>query len=108
MLRTIELILGMPPLTQYDAAATPMWRCFSNKADLSVFNAKPNGTDLNEKNEIKNKFSSLSNKLDFSKEDVIPDQVLNEIIWKSVKGENSPLPGPTRAAFFKENKADKD
>jgi len=108
MLRTIELILGMPPLTQYDAAATPMWRCFSNKADLSVFNAKPNRVDLNEKNEIKNKFSSLSNKLDFSKEDVIPDQVLNEIIWKSVKGENSPLPGPTRAAFFKENKADKD
>jgi len=108
MLRTIELILGMPPLTQYDAAATPMWRCFSNKADLSVFNVKHNRVDLDEKNVIKNKFSSLSNKLDFSKEDVIPDQVLNEIIWKSVKGENSPLPVPTRAAFFKENKADKD
>lgn len=109
MLRTMELILGMPPLTQYDAAATPMWRCFSNKADLQPFEVRPNRADLNEKNEVKNKYSTLSNKLDFSKEDVIPDQVLNEIIWKAVKGENSPLPGPTRAAFFKEIKtADKD
>jgi hypothetical protein len=109
MLRTMELILGMPPLTQYDAAATPMWRCFSNKEDLRPFEVRPNRADLNEKNEVKNKYSALSNKLDFSKEDVIPDQILNEIIWKAVKGESSPLPGPTRAAFFKQIKtADKD
>jgi hypothetical protein len=85
-----------------------MWRSFSNKADLRAFKVRPNRVDLNEKNEVKNKFSALSNKLDFSKEDVIPDQILNEIIWKSVKGENSQLPGPTRAAFFKEIKGDKD
>lgn len=108
MLRTIELILGMPPLTQFDAAATPMWRSFDNKVNMQGFEVKPAQIDLNEKNTVKNRFSALSNKLDFSKEDVIPDQVLNEIIWKGVKGENSPLPGPTRAAFFKEVKTDKD
>ncbi|WPU97086.1 bifunctional YncE family protein/alkaline phosphatase family protein [Mucilaginibacter sabulilitoris] len=108
MLRTIELILGMPPLTQFDAAATPMWRSFDNKVNMQGFEVKPAQIDLNEKNTVKNRFSALSNKLDFSKEDVIPDQVLNEIIWKGVKGENSPLPSPTRAAFFKEVKTDKD
>jgi hypothetical protein len=108
VLRTIELILGMPPLTQYDAAATSMWRCFTNKADSSTFIVRPNKVNLNDKNVVQNKFSAISNKLDFSKEDLAPEQVLNEIIWKSVKGYNSPLPGPVRAAFFKENKQDKD
>jgi YVTN family beta-propeller protein len=108
VLRTIELILGMPPLTQYDAAATPMWRCFTNKAESSTFIVRPNQVNLNDKNVVQNKFSAISNKLDFSKEDLAPDQVLNEIIWKAVKGENSQLPSPTRAAFFKERKTDKD
>ncbi|MGZ3872502.1 MAG: bifunctional YncE family protein/alkaline phosphatase family protein [Mucilaginibacter sp.] len=108
VLRTIELILGMPPMTQYDAAATPMWRSFGAKADLSSFNVKPCQVDLNEKNEKKNKLSAVSATLDFSKEDLVPDQLFNEILWKFVKGENSQVPSPTRAAFFKENKRDKD
>jgi len=108
VLRTIELILGMRPLTQYDAAATPMWRCFTNKADSSTFIIRPNKVNLNDKNVAQNKFSAISNKLDFSKEDLAPDQVLNEIIWKAVKGEKSQLPSPVRAAFFKENKKDND
>ena len=108
VLRSIELILGMPPLTQYDAAATPMWRCFTNKTDSSIFTIRPNRVNLNDKNVVQNKMSAISNKLDFSKEDLAPEQVLNEIIWKSVKGLNSPLPSPVRAAFFKENKKDND
>ena len=35
MLRTMELILGIPPMSQYDAAATPMWRCFSKTPIIS-------------------------------------------------------------------------
>jgi len=64
--------------------------------------------DLNEKNVVKNKFSALSGTIDFSSVDLVPDQTLNEILWKYVKGEKSPCPSPTRAAFFKENKQDKD
>jgi len=108
VLRTIELILGMPPMTQYDAAATPMWRCFTDKVDMRPFEVRPNKVNLNDINVVKDKYSAISNKLDFSKEDLVPDQVLNEIIWKAVKGENSKLPSPTRAAFFKESKIDKD
>lgn len=108
VLHTIELILGMSPMTQYDAAATPMWRSFTNKADLSTFNVRPCTVDLKEKNVARNKYSAISNTLNFSQVDAVPDQVLNEILWKFVKGENSVMPGPTRSAFFKENKQDKD
>ena len=49
MLRTIELILGMPPMTQYDAAANPMWHCFSAKPDFTAFTHLPANVSLNEK-----------------------------------------------------------
>jgi YVTN family beta-propeller protein len=108
VLRTIELILGMPPMTQYDAAATPMWRCFNKEANAQGFTALPAQVDLTEKNTADNKLAQLSGKLDFSKEDLIPDQVMNEIIWKFVKGENVPMPAPVRAAFFKASKNEED
>jgi hypothetical protein len=108
VLRTIELILGMPPMTQYDAAATPMWRCFNKEANEQGFTALPAQVDLAEKNTADNKLSMLSNKLDFSKEDLVPDQVMNEIIWKFVKGDKVPMPAPVRAAFFKASKKEDD
>jgi len=83
VLRTIGLILGMSPMTQYDAAATPMWRSFTNKANLGTFKVRPCQIDLNEKNVVKNKYSALSAKLDFSREDLAPDQVLNELSGSS-------------------------
>lgn len=100
MLRTIELILGLPPMSQYDAAATPMWRCFNTVPDHGPFAVLPCQVDLNEKNTAINKWSMLSEKLDFSKEDRAPDGPFNEIIWRAVKGLDSPCPPPVRAAFF--------
>ena len=102
VLRTIELILGMPPMTQYDAAATPMWRCFNKESQAGGFTALPAQIDLTDRNVKEDRMSMISNKLDFSKEDLVPEQVLNEILWKYAKGENSPLPAPVRAAFFKQ------
>ncbi len=101
MLRTIELILGLPPMSQYDAAAEPMWRCFTTTPDLTPFISVPALVDLNEKN-IKNTPSAkLSQTFDFSKEDRIPDLVFSEVIWKAVKGEHSVMPAPRRSAFIK-------
>ncbi len=99
MLRTIELILGIPPMSQYDAAAMPMWRCFSAKADSTGFNTKPLQTDINEKNVILNAWQKKSENFDFTKEDRIPDRAFTEVIWKAVKGENAVVPAPKRAAF---------
>ena len=108
MLRTIELILGLPPMSQYDAAAEPMWRCFSSNYNATPFLAVPANISLDEKN-IKNTASAkISATFDFSKEDRIPDLVFSEVIWKAVKGENSVMPAPVRSAFFKTNKKDND
>jgi YVTN family beta-propeller protein len=101
MLRTIELILGLPPMSQYDAAAEPMWRCFSKTADLTPFAAVPALVDLTEKNTKNTASAKLSETFDFSKEDRIPDLVFSEVIWKAVKGEHSVMPAPRRSAFIK-------
>ena len=109
MLRTIELILGMAPMSQYDAAATPMWRCFQPTVDLSPFNAKPLQWDINEKNTVQNAWQRKSETFDFTKEDRIPDREFTEVIWKAVKGENAIVPAPKRAAFVKlADKKDED
>lgn len=99
MLRTIELILGMPPMTQYDAAATPMWRCFSATPDFTPFNHLAANVDLNERNPTTGKLATLSESFDWSKEDAVPDLVFNEILWQGLK--NTSAPSPVRAAFLK-------
>lgn len=108
MLRTIELILGIPPMSQYDAAATPMWRCFSKDASTLPFIAKPLQTDINAKNNTSSAWQKKSETFDFSKEDRIPDLEFTEVIWKAVKGLNALVPAPVRAAFFKEKERNKD
>jgi YVTN family beta-propeller protein len=101
MLRTIELILGIPPMSQYDAAATPMWRCFQSTPDMNGFTAKPLQWDINEKNTAENAWQKKSETFDFTKEDRVPDDEFSEVIWKAVKGINATMPAPRKAAFVK-------
>jgi len=108
MLRTIELILGIPPMSQYDASATPMWRCFQSSPDLNGYIAKPLQWDINEKNKVENAWQRKSEKFDFTKEDRIPDREFTEVIWKAVKGENAIVPAPRRAAFVKQTEKKDD
>ena len=108
MLRTIELILGLPPMSQYDAAATPLWRSFDSKANAAGFDVKPIQTDLNAKNEKLSVWQQKSEKFDFSEEDLVPDLAFTEVIWKAVKGLDSVVPSPKRAAFLKLNPLKKD
>jgi hypothetical protein len=106
MLRTIELILGIPPMSQYDAAATPMFRCFSKNADTTGFHVRPSQVDLAEKNRAENGWQRKSEMFDFSKEDRAPDNEFSEVIWKAVKGLDSKMPAPKHAAFIKVNDED--
>lgn len=109
LLRTIELILGLPPMTQYDAAAVPLWRCMNNTPDHPAFEAKPCQVDLDEKNSAENIWQQKSEKFDFTMEDNVNDADFNEVIWKAVKGLDSPCPPAVRAAFFiPDNEEDKD
>ena len=100
MLRTMELILGLPPMTQYDAPAVPLWRCMNNTPDHPAFSVKPCLVDLNSKNIAENKWQKKSEKFNFSKEDMANDAEFNEILWKAVKGLDSQCPAPVHAAFF--------
>jgi len=100
MLRTMELILGIPPMSQYDAAATPMWKCFMTKPDLTTFNSLPANIDLKEKTTRSTASAKLSEQFDFSGEDRIPDLIFSQVIWKAVKGEHSIMPAPRRSAFL--------
>ena len=108
MLRTIELILGIPPMSQYDAGAVPLWKCFTPIADYTAFKAVPAEIDLNDRNTVWNELSVRSSQFDFTKEDRAPDMELNEVIWKSIKGINSVMPAPKRAAFLKASAKEDD
>ncbi len=101
MLRTMELILGLPPMSQYDAAAEPMWRCFTTTPNATPFISVAANVNLNDKNVKQTPSSDLSATFDFSKEDAIPDDLFSEVIWKAVKGESAVMPAPKRSAFVK-------
>jgi hypothetical protein len=90
VLRTIELILGLKAMSQYDAAATPLWRCFTNKANSTPLVARLPGVDLEQRNVAVNRNSRRSSQFD-----------LSEIIWQTMRGEQSIMPAPRRGAFVK-------
>jgi YVTN family beta-propeller protein len=108
MLRTMELILGLPPMSQYDAAAIPMFNSFTNTADLTPYKKRDARVDLNEINAPNAPGAQKSASWDFSKEDTLPDIEFNEVIWKSIKGADSPMPAPVRSAFVRVIDTDDD
>jgi YVTN family beta-propeller protein len=101
MVRTIELILGMSPMSQYDAAATPMWRSFSKTSNTQPFRSIAAKVDITEVNKKDGPLARKSRTFDFSKEDRVNDFEFSEVIWKGVKGENSVMPAPKRSAFVR-------
>jgi YVTN family beta-propeller protein len=94
MVRSIELLLGLPPMSQYDAAATPFYAAFGTTPDLTGFKGLPAQYDVNEMNSPKAYGARESAKMNFADADDAPMHRLNEIIWKSVKGVASPMPPP--------------
>jgi hypothetical protein len=109
VLRTMELILGIPPMSQYDAAATPLWRSFSKTVNTKGFVAKKNQVNLDDRNTASSEWQRRSEKFNFAKEDAIPDLEFSKVLWHGIKGDDVPFPGPKRAAFFKQvETADKD
>jgi YVTN family beta-propeller protein len=107
-LRTMELILGLPPMSQYDAAATPLYDCFTAVPDFTPYSHRRALVDLDTRNVAVNKSSKLSDSFNFAKEDEAPDLELNQVVWKSVKGEDAIMPAPRRSAFVIAEKKKKD
>jgi YVTN family beta-propeller protein len=106
MLRTIELILGLPPMSQYDAGATPMFDAFAPKPNLAPYVAEKPRMDLNEKNRAGSLGQNLMERFNLKREDAIPDRIFNEIIWQAVKG--TPMPAPRYSIFSRARGAEED
>ncbi len=100
VLRTIEQILGLPPMNQFDAAATPMFDCFTDAPDYTPYVAVPNQVPLDEMNPdpkaladpLLRKHALTSARLNFKRVDACPEGVLNRILWHAVKGSAAPFP----------------
>ena len=108
MLRTMELILGLKPMSQYDAAATPMFNSFQPRPDVRPYTALPANADLTERNSSLAWGGDVSRKMNFAKEDAADDLLLNEVIWRSIRGAHNPMPAPVRAAFVFAHEKDED
>ncbi len=108
VLKTIELILGLPPMTQYDLSATPILFSIINEADYTPFSVIPPLIDIDQRNTAQAYGSERSEEMNLTKEDAIPDIEFNEIVWKSIKGKNSVMPSPVRSAFVKVVDRDED
>ena len=106
MLRTMELILGLRPMTQFDAAAAPMYHSFQPQADAAPYVARPAGVDLKALNGLLS--WGAGEKFDFTKEDANDDLKFNEVIWRSVRGANQPMPAPVHAGFVMARAGGKD
>lgn len=105
MLRTIELLLGLPPMTQYDAAAMPMYNSFRETPELKPYAVVAPKIDVNERNTLRAWGAKASMEMNLDEVDEAPMFALNEIIWKSVMGADSPMPAPVHRYWF-QNKAE--
>ncbi|HAM73311.1 MAG TPA: phosphoesterase [Verrucomicrobiales bacterium] len=100
LLRTMELILGLPPMNQMDAAATPMADCFVQTPDLRPYTAVTNRIPLDQLNPpakailnpVLRRDAELSERLPLSKPDQCDEDVLNRILWHAQKGPSEPYP----------------
>ena len=99
MLRTMELILGLDPMSQFDAAARPMFDSFTAQPDFAPYIHRPARVDLNARNSRRAPMAEVSIRLNLEVEDRADDLLFNEIIWKAVKGADAQMPPPVRAAF---------
>lgn len=94
MLRTIELLLGLSPMTQFDAYATPMVNSFTAGPDAAPYDVVKPAIDLTAVNTVSSPMAGVSAKQDLTKEDQIDERTFNEAIWKSVRGARSRMPEP--------------
>jgi YVTN family beta-propeller protein len=111
LLRTLELMLGLPPMNQMDATATPMSACFADTRDLTPFTALTNNIPLDQMNPAPKKISDpllrkqayASARLPLNEADKCPEGTLNRILWHALKGSQTPYPAWALTAVWDED-----
>ncbi|MEL6896521.1 MAG: alkaline phosphatase family protein, partial [Planctomycetota bacterium] len=100
VIRTIEQILGLPPMNRFDAASPLMFDCFTGTPDYTPYKAVPNIVPLDQMNPEPNAIADpilrrdaiVSATLNFEKIDAAPEDVFNRILWRSQRGSSEPYP----------------
>jgi len=100
LIRTMEQILGLPPMNAFDGSATPMWDCFTDTPDFSPYAVVPANVALDEMNPdpkavvdpVLRRDAVVSSRLNFREVDKAPEDVLNRILWRAMKGSSEPYP----------------
>jgi DNA-binding beta-propeller fold protein YncE len=96
VIATMEEILGLDSLSQFDHFGRPLRAIYAEQPDLTAYDAIKPAIDFNEKNPP-SEAAKKSSMLNFSREDAVDDDTLNRILWSAIKGDAVPYPGPTRA-----------
>jgi DNA-binding beta-propeller fold protein YncE len=92
VLRTMELILHLRPMTHFDAGARPMIASFSGQASPAPYQAEKPRISLEERNPANSATAARSARLDFSQADLNDDDELNDILWRAIRGTDPPAP----------------
>jgi YVTN family beta-propeller protein len=100
LLRTMELILGLPPMNQMDATATPMSDCFAATPDFTPYVTRTNNVPLDQMNPdpkritdtLQRRHAQLSARLPLHEVDRCPEDLFNRILWHAMKGSQTPFP----------------
>jgi YVTN family beta-propeller protein len=114
MVRTIEVLLGLPPMNQHDLLVPPMTDAFQGFPNLAPFNVLPNQIPLDQMNpaatsKLEKAWQQVLAKYfphgQNQKPDVAPDNLLNHAIWYSTKGFSTPYPNEKRVMYPNEIEA---
>lgn len=98
VIRTIEEILKLPSMSQFDAYGRPLRGIWRTVPDTTPYTAHASNIDLAERNRETGKAAQISRTLDFRVADAADPRVLNRVLWAVIKGENVPYPEPGRAS----------
>jgi hypothetical protein len=99
VLRTIEIVLGLRPLTTYDAAARPMFGAFGNAASPQPYTLEKAQTPLDTRNPANTAAAARSARMHFEEADEVDDDELNAVLWAVIKGPGVPMPAPVVSRF---------
>src|SRR5262249_5949267 len=99
MVKTIELILGLPPMNQLDLSATPLRNCFQDQPDLTPYTCRPNQIPIDEMNPPLKAlrgpalyWAKKSLELNLDIEDQADEDTFNRILWHATRGDATPYP----------------
>ena len=99
VIRTIEELLGLPGLSQFDSYGRPLREIWRSAPDLTPYTAHPSNIDLAEHNPPRGRLAQLSSALDLRVADAADPEALNHILWEAIKGPGVPYPSVSRASW---------